>query len=87
MSSPFYLAYCCHSLVKIYGIIKEEEEFLFPKESQRIWELQDQDLLIIILNDQVFLSSSSSFLQKTSFSILVAHKKQFACKKQLNSTR
>jgi len=51
MSSPFYLAYCCHSLVKIYDIIKEKKEFLFPKESQRIWELQDQNLLATILND------------------------------------
>ncbi len=85
MSSPFCLTYCCHFLVKIYDTIKEKEKFLFPKESQRIWKLQDQDLLTIIFNDQVFSSSSSSSLQKTSFNILVAYKKQFACKKQFNS--
>ena len=47
MSSPFCLTHCCSSPVKVYGVTREEKEFLSPKESQRIWELEDQEPSII----------------------------------------
>lgn len=43
MSSPFCLAHCCQSPVKISGTTREEEAFLSPRESQQIWKLQDQE--------------------------------------------
>ena len=45
LSSPFCLAHCCQSPVQIPSIAQEELAFLSPKESQRIWELQDQENL------------------------------------------
>ncbi len=39
MSSPFCLSYCCPSPIKITAVTREEEEFLSPEESQRVWEL------------------------------------------------
>ncbi len=43
MSSPFCLSHCCPSPTKVLAITKEEEEFLSPEESQKVWELQDQE--------------------------------------------
>ena len=43
MSSPFCLAHCCQSPVKIYGVTREEEDSVSFKDSQRIWELQDPE--------------------------------------------
>ena len=42
MSSPFCLAHCCQSPAKVSSSTREEIAFLSPKESQRIWELEDQ---------------------------------------------
>ena len=43
MSLPFCLTHCCHTSVTISGTIWEEEAFLFSKESQQVWELEDQE--------------------------------------------
>ena len=43
MSSPFCLTHCCHTPVTISGTTWEEEAFLFSKESQQVWELEDQE--------------------------------------------
>ena len=43
MSSSFCLSHCCPVPVKVQGITRKEEEFLTPQESQRIWELEDQE--------------------------------------------
>lgn len=43
MSSPFCLTHCCPTPVKISGVTREEEDFLSPKESRRVWELEDQE--------------------------------------------
>ena len=37
----FCLTHCCHTSVTISGAIWEEEAFLFSKESQQVWELED----------------------------------------------
>ena len=42
-SSPFCLKHCCHSPVTVSGNTREEEAFLSPEESQRVWELEDQE--------------------------------------------
>ena len=39
----FCLTHCCHISVTISGTIWEEEAFLFSKESQQVWELEDQE--------------------------------------------
>ena len=39
----FCLTHCCHISVTISGAIWEEEAFLFSKESQQVWELEDQE--------------------------------------------
>ena len=39
----FCLTHCCHISVTIPGAIWEEEAFLFLKESQQVWELEDQE--------------------------------------------
>ena len=39
----FCLTHCCHTSVTISGTIWEEEAFLFSKESQQVWELEDQE--------------------------------------------
>ena len=41
--SPFCLTHCCHTSVTISGATWEEEAFLFSKESQQVWELEDQE--------------------------------------------
>ena len=41
MFLPFCLIHCCHTLVTISGATWEEEAFLFFKESQQVWELED----------------------------------------------
>ena len=43
MSSPFCLSHCYPSPTKVLAVTKEEEEFLSPEESQKVWELQDQE--------------------------------------------
>ena len=43
MFLSFCLTYCCHISVTISGTIQEEEAFLFSKESQQVWELEDQE--------------------------------------------
>ena len=43
MSLPFCLTHCCHTSVTIFSAIWEEEAFLFSKESQQVWELEDQE--------------------------------------------
>ena len=43
MSLPFCLTHCCHTSVTISGATWEEEVFLFSKESQQVWELEDQE--------------------------------------------
>lgn len=64
MSLPFCFAHCCQSPVKIFGIIREEEQFLSPKESQRVWELQDQASMPLV--NQVTLSHPSPTCQESS---------------------
>ena len=39
----FCLTHCCHISVTIFGTIWDEEAFLFSKESQQVWELEDQE--------------------------------------------
>ena len=82
MFSFFCFAHCCQTSVKIYDITREEEEFLFFKESQQIWKLQDQENSIEI--NHVSMNFVSSL--KKTFSILIAHKKHssfsFVRKKQ-----
>ena len=39
----FCLTHCCHTSVTISGATWEEEAFLFSKESQQVWELEDQE--------------------------------------------
>ena len=39
----FCLTHCCHILITISNTIWEEEVFLFSKESQQVWELEDQE--------------------------------------------
>ena len=39
----FCLTHCCHISVTISGATWEEEAFLFSKESQQVWELEDQE--------------------------------------------
>ena len=43
MFLPFCLTHCCHISVTISGATWEEEAFLFSKESQQVWELEDQE--------------------------------------------
>ena len=43
MSLLFCLTHCCHISVTISGTIWEEEAFLSSKESQQVWELEDQE--------------------------------------------
>ena len=43
MSLLFCLTHCCHIPVTISGATWEEEAFLFSKESQQVWELEDQE--------------------------------------------
>ena len=43
MFLPFCLTHCCHTSVTISGATWEEEAFLSPKESQQVWELEDQE--------------------------------------------
>ena len=43
MFLPFCLTHCCHISVTISGTTWEEEAFLFSKESQQVWELEDQE--------------------------------------------
>ena len=43
MFLPFCLTHCCHISVTISGTIWEEETFLSLKESQQVWELEDQE--------------------------------------------
>ena len=48
MSSSFCLAHCCPMPVTIHGVTREEEDFLSPKESQRVWEHEDQEILNVL---------------------------------------
>ena len=41
MSLSFCLTHCCPMPVTIHGVTWEEEDFLLPKESQRVWEHED----------------------------------------------
>ena len=43
MFLPFCLTHCCHTSVTISGATWEEEAFLSSKESQQVWELEDQE--------------------------------------------
>ena len=43
MFLSFCLTHCCHTSVTISGATWEEEAFLFLKESQQVWELEDQE--------------------------------------------
>ncbi len=73
MSSPFCLSHCCPSPVKITAVTREEEEFLSPEESQRVWELQDQESQFQTQN----LAQSQAFLRVSKNSLTVpAHKEQ-----------
>ncbi len=73
MSSPFCLSHCCPSPVKITAVTREEEEFLSPEESQRVWELQDQESQFQTQN----LAQSQAFLRVNKNSLTVpAHKEQ-----------
>ncbi len=82
MFSFFCLAHCCQTSVKIHEVM-QEEEFLFLKESQRVWELEDQEILLSI--NQITSSRLVSTSQK-QLSAQSTYKKSFssqsACKKQ-----
>jgi len=82
MSSSFCLAHCCQTPVKIHGVTREEE-FLSLKESQRVWELEDQETLPSI--NQTTSPRLASASQK-QLSAQSAYKEpsspQPACKKQ-----
>ena len=41
MFLPFCLTHCCHTSVTIFSATWEEEAFLFSKESQQVWELEE----------------------------------------------
>ena len=43
MFLPFCLTHCCNTSVTISGTTWEEEAFLSSKESQQVWELEDQE--------------------------------------------
>ena len=62
MFSPFCLTHCCHTSVTISGTTWEEEVFLFPKESQQVWEHEDQEILLSV--NQTILSHLISASQK-----------------------
>ena len=65
MFSFFCSTHCCQFSIKIYDITREKENFLFSKEFQRVWKLEDQEFLF-------------SFSHVISFRfVLFAHKKQF----------
>ncbi len=59
--SFFCLAYCCQTSVKIHEVTREEE-FLFLKEFQRVWKLEDQETLLSI--NQITSSRLVSTSQK-----------------------
>ena len=62
MSLSFCLAHCCPTPVTIHGVTQEEEDFLLPKESQRVWEHEDQEILPSV--NQTILSRPVSASQK-----------------------
>ena len=62
MSSPFCLTHCCHTSVTISGATWEEEAFLFSKESQQVWEHEDQEILLSV--NQTISSHPVSASQK-----------------------
>ena len=64
MSLPFCLTHCCHTSVTISGAIWEEEAFLSPKESQQVWEHEDQEILLSV--NQTISSRLVSASQKPS---------------------
>ncbi len=61
MFSFFCLAHCCQISVKIHEVTREEE-FLFLKEFQRVWKLEDQETLLSI--NQITSSRLVSTSQK-----------------------
>ena len=73
----FCLAHCCSTSVTIHGVTQEEEDFLSPKESQRVWEHEDQEILLSV--NQTILSRPVSASQKP-FST------QFTLKEKLSVT-
>ena len=76
MFLPFCLTHCCHTSVTISGATWEEEVFLFSKESQQVWELEDQE--------NQSLSDNSNLV-----TVQPAYKKQLstqsACREKLSS--
>ena len=72
----FCLTHCCHTLVTISGATWEEEVFLSLKESQQVWELEDQE-------------NQSSSDNSNLATVQLAHKKQpgtqSACREKLSS--
>ena len=73
MFSLFCLSYCCPSSMKIIVVTREKEEFLSLEESQRVWELQDQESQFQTQN----LVQSQAFLRVSKNSLTVpAHKEQ-----------
>ena len=64
MFSFFCLAHCCSTSVTIHGVTWEEEDFLLLKESQRVWEHEDQEILLSV--NQTILSRPVSASQKPS---------------------
>ena len=76
----FYLTHCCHTSVTISDTTWEEEVFLFSKESQQIWELEDQENQS--LSDNFNLVTVQSALKEQSgtqseFSYSIELKRQF----------
>ena len=61
--------------VTIYGVTQEEEDFLSLKESQRVWEHEDQEILLSV--NQTILSHPVSASQKP-FSIQSTLKKELS---------
>ena len=69
MSLSFCLTHCCPTPVTIHGVTWEEEDFLSLKESQRVWEHEDQEILPsvnqTISSHPVSASQKSSSIQST----------------------
>ena len=76
MSLPFCLTHCCHTSVTISGATWEEEAFLFSKESQQVWELEDQE------NQS---SSDNSNLATVQPALKKQSGTQSACREKLSS--
>ena len=82
MFSFFCLIHCCLNSIKIFEVIREKENFLSLKKSQRIWEFENQKVLF---NINQIISFDFVLSLKKQFNSMLVHKKQLVCKKQFNN--